>query len=89
MRFFEEADLPYESVAVITFPGTKLYEDVRNRKFISDEEKYLLDLDDGYTKDLPQVNLTGFSDKELVSRKRNLKKAIDKKYFLRHPDFRD
>lgn len=88
MRFFEEADLPYESVAVITFPGTKLYEDVRNRKLIPDEEKYLLGLDDGYTKDLPQVNLTGFSDKELVSGKRNLKKAIDKKYFLRHPDFR-
>ena len=89
MRFFEEADLPYESVAVITFPGTELYEDVKKKKLISDEEKYLLNLDDGYTKDLPQVNLTGFSDKELISRKRNLKKTIDRKYFLRHPDFRD
>ncbi|MDO8803417.1 MAG: radical SAM protein [Elusimicrobiota bacterium] len=89
MRFFEEADLPYESVATIVFPGTKLYEDVKNKKLISDEEKYLLNLDDGYTKDLPQVNLTGFSDKELISRKRNLGKAINKKYYRRHPLFRD
>lgn len=76
---------------VTPLPGSTLYEDVVSRGIIKDEEQYLHALskrDSGFSKGLPLVNLTQFSDQELYRLKLDTERIIEQNYRVylhKHP----
>jgi anaerobic magnesium-protoporphyrin IX monomethyl ester cyclase len=70
-------------------PGSPLYQELLANGRIADEESYLEKLEHGYNIDCPlRMNLTRFSDEELLARKSllsNQVKAAYEDYVRRHP----
>lgn len=70
-------------------PGSPLYEELLSSGRIADEEEYLLGLEHGYYISSPlRINLTQFSDEELLAQKlwlSNQVKANYQAYLRRHP----
>jgi len=85
IKFFKEIDYPYVSFTTTPLPGTKLYEDCKEKGLIADEERYLMKLDSGYNMDRPLVNLTDFTDEEFLSKKRKLQIKIIHNYLKKRP----
>lgn len=76
---------------ITPLPGSALYEDLIKKGVIKDELKYLTELskrEAGFSKGLPLINLTDFSDEELYRIKietENRMIANYRKYLIRHP----
>ncbi|MDD2689537.1 MAG: radical SAM protein [Candidatus Omnitrophica bacterium] len=76
---------------VTPLPGSTLYEDVISKGIIKDEEQYLHALsrrDSGFSKGLPLVNLTQFSDQELYKLKLDTESKMQQNYqayLYKHP----
>lgn len=84
-QFFKQIDQPFIGMLTTPLPGSPLYDDVLARNLIIDEEAYLMKLTSGYNYSVPLVNLTDFSDTELVKKKFALEKMINRQYYMRHP----
>jgi len=84
-QFFKQIDQPFIGMVTTPLPGSFLYNDVLARNLISDEEDYLMKLTSGYNYASPLVNLTDFTELELMSKKFALEKRINRRYYLRHP----
>jgi radical SAM superfamily enzyme YgiQ (UPF0313 family) len=68
-------------------PGSILYDNCIRKGIINDEINYLVALEQGYHKrEYPLLNLTEFSDKEYMQKKRQTEENIDHNYhqFLRN-----
>lgn len=77
--FFKKVHAHPDGVSITTpLPGTVLYEEVRKKGLIKDEEKYLEDL-----KGTGQftLNLTEMSDEELVKMKKFAEKTMHQNYY--------
>jgi radical SAM superfamily enzyme YgiQ (UPF0313 family) len=76
---------------VTPLPGSVLYEDVLKKGMIKDEEGYLRALsrkDSGFSKGLPLVNMTEFSDEQLYRLKLESENKMEQNYRLylyKHP----
>lgn len=76
---------------ITPLPGSTLYDDLVKKRTIRDELKYLIGLskrDSGFSRGLPLINLTQFSDEELCKIKQQTEMEMVKNYmkFLRvHP----
>ncbi len=79
---------PYFS-PITPLPGSPLYEDVLRDGLIKDEDEYLLKIEMGYFPGCPVViNLTEFSDEELLNLKTKMEQEIYanyRSYLKRHP----
>jgi len=85
VRFFKEIDHPYIGFTVTPIPGSKLYQDCINEGRIQDEEDYLLRLDSGYNLDGAGINLSEFTDSELLKKKLSLRLRVTHNYFSKRP----
>jgi radical SAM superfamily enzyme YgiQ (UPF0313 family) len=85
VRFFKEIDYPFVGFTTTPIPGTALYQECLEKKLIIDEEDYLLRLDSGYNLDGTMINMTGFTDEELLARKRRLMTIITHNYLKKRP----
>lgn len=83
--FFKKIDHTYIGSMATPFPGTAFYQEALTRNLIPDEEDYLMRLTSGYNTLTPLVNLTDFTDEELLSRRIRLKNRVNRAYFKRHP----
>jgi len=64
-------------------PGSRLYEECRQNGKIADEAEYVLRLKKGYYIDEPKdiiLNLTNFSDQELIDKKNYMEETIWRNY---------
>jgi len=84
-EFFKRIDHPYMGSLTTPLPGSPLYDDSVKKGFIKNEEEYLLNLDSGYNGDRILVNLTEFSNDELLSKRITLRNRVNANYFDRHP----
>lgn len=84
-RFFAAIDHPYIGFTTTPIPGSALYDESVARGVIGDEEDYLLRLDSGYNLSGRAPNLTGFTDEELVAKKRRLIARVTHNYLKRRP----
>jgi len=63
--FIKDTNLPYVSTGILTpFPDTRLYALAKDRGLIIDDHQYCMDL--GRVYEIPYVNLTKFSDEQLL-----------------------
>jgi radical SAM superfamily enzyme YgiQ (UPF0313 family) len=88
IAFFKEIDHPFIASTTTPIPGTKLYQDCLQKGLITDQEDYLLRLDSGYNYDNPEgklINMTGFTDKEFLAKKRRLFIMITHNYLKKRP----
>ena len=84
-QFFKELDIPFIGMTTTPIPGSKLYADCVRNGLIKDEENYLLNLDSGYNIGAGMINLTNFTDKELVQKRRKLQIRITHNYLKKRP----
>ena len=84
-EFFKEIDHPYTGFTTMPLPGTEIYKMAVDKGLINDEEDYLKKITAGYNLLTPIVNLTGFSNEELVSKKAALIKSVNRCYYKKHP----
>lgn len=85
IRFFDRIDHPFVGFTTTPIPGSPLYAEACASGFIGEEEEYLLRLDSGYNLAGGMVNLTGFSDAELLAKKRALHHRVMHNYLKRRP----
>ena len=91
-QLFKKLGHPGRRPHLITpLPGSVLYDDLRAQGVIQDETEYLTNLsrnEYGFSKGLPLINLTEFSDEELYRIKLDMERNMQnnyKKYLLVHP----
>lgn len=84
-QFFKELDIPFIGSTTTPIPGSVLYDDCVKSDVIKDEENYLLSLDSGYNLLGSRINLTNFTDKELVQKQRKLQIRIMHNYLKKRP----
>lgn len=85
IRFFKEIDYPFISFTTTPIPGTRLYQDCLQKGLIKDEEGYLLRLDSGYNLAGGLINMTGWSDKEFLAKRKRLHFLITHNYLKKRP----
>ena len=85
IQFFKEIDHPFVGFTTTPLPGTKLYEECKQKNLIGDEEDYILHLDSGYNRDATLINLTEFTDQEFYAKKRRLMMIIMHNYLKKRP----
>lgn len=85
VRFFKEIDHHFVGFSTTPIPGTELYRSCLEKGIIRDEEDYLLRLDSGYNVSGMIINLTDFSDKDFVFKKRMLLLRIMHHHLKRKP----
>ena len=92
IQLFKRVGHPGRRPHLITpLPGSVLYDDLRSKGIIQDEAEYLAKLSKneyGFSKGLPLINLTQFSDEELYKIKLDMEKNMQNnynKYLLLHP----
>lgn len=92
VSFFKEVGNPGRRFHLITpLPGSELYADLINKGAIKDEASYLTELskrESGFSKGLPLLNLTEFSDEELLKLKLEAERRMQenyKRYIRKHP----
>lgn len=81
IEFCKEMEIFNEIFFTVPYPGTLLYERLKNDNFIKDEEKFVFQIS-GDMINL-HINMTNFSDKELIDMKKQaedeIRSNIDKK----------
>jgi len=85
IEFFKRINHSYVGFITTPLPGTELYENAICRGLIKDEESYLIQLDSGYNRGEPIINMTEFSSEELVRKRYQLIKSINGNYYRKHP----
>jgi radical SAM superfamily enzyme YgiQ (UPF0313 family) len=87
IKFFDTIDFPAPPFFIATpLPGTPLYDMAKEKGLITDEDAYLTSLAGGYLAETTKViNLTDFSDDELLKLKRQMEARIAFNYSKRHP----
>ena len=92
VNLFKKVGHPGRRFHLITpLPGSILYDDLVNKGTIKNEESYLVELskrESGFSKGLPLINLTQFSDEELYRIKLDTERRMEenyKKYLFTHP----
>jgi len=84
VQLFKRVGNPGRRFHLITpLPGSELYEDLLKKGVIKDEAQYLTELskrESGFSKGLPLLNLTQFSDEELYRLKLETEKRIERNY---------
>jgi len=85
IAFFKQIDHPYIGFSTTLIPGTKLYMESLTKGLIDNEEEYLLKLDSGYNLSGSLINLTDFTDKEYLYKKRILELRVNHNYYIRRP----
>jgi anaerobic magnesium-protoporphyrin IX monomethyl ester cyclase len=85
VEFFKKIDHPYIGSATTPIPGTELYAEALKDNLIVDEEAYLNKLTGGYNRFEPLVNMTDFSDRDLILKKMKLVEKVNYNYYKRHP----
>ena len=85
VEFFKEIDHHFVGFSTTPIPGTELYRSCLDKGLIRNEEDYLLRLDSGYNVSGMIINLTDFSDKDFVFKKRMLLLRIMHHHLKRKP----
>lgn len=85
VRFFKDIDHPYVGFTTTPIPGTHLYKEGIQKGLINDEEDYLLRLDSGYNLSGALVNMTDFTDKEFLQKKKFLMMKVNHNYYKKRP----
>jgi anaerobic magnesium-protoporphyrin IX monomethyl ester cyclase len=84
-QFFKKVDIPFVGSTTTPIPGSSLYDDCIKNRIIKDEENYLLSLDSGYNLVGGRINLTNFTDHELMRKQRKLQIRITHNYLKKRP----
>lgn len=85
VEFFKQIDHPFVGFMTTPIPGTALYQECLSRGLIRNEEEYLLCLDSGYNTIGTLINMTDFSDQELVKKWRRLQFNVMHNYLKSRP----